>query len=107
MQEIFNFVKVNWQLISAICTFIVSVIIALIRKRPVNDIMSAIYDFAIYGINRFEAPGNGAEKKERVVKFIKDSLKNVFPGLNVKQYEKIIDKTIETILTTPQKKGSE
>ena len=105
MLEIFNFLKNNWELVAAVITLIISVIVSVLRKRPVNDIMSNIYDYCIYFINRFEEPGNGVHKKEKVVRFVKESLLNVFPKLDIGKYDSLINKTIEKILTTPQKKG--
>lgn len=106
MQEIFNFLKENWQLIAAVITLIVSVVVAIIRKKPVSDIAAEIAIFACYGIIDAERSGvPGEVKKARCIEYVKNRLLNSYPKLDVDKYTHEIDVVIETILTTPQKKG--
>lgn len=72
MQEIFNFLKENWQLIAAVITLIVSVVVAIIRKKPVSDIAAEIAIFACYGIIDAERSGvPGEVKKARCIEYVK------------------------------------
>ena len=54
MQEIFSFLKEYWQLIVAAMVFIVSVVIAIVRKRPINEICTHLYQWCIMAINAVE-----------------------------------------------------
>lgn len=106
MQEIFNFLKENWQLIAAVITLIISVVIAIIRKRPVESIYADLYDVAIDACIEAEKSANkGVDKMCAAVSYACNKLSAIYPGINVNKYMTLIAVLIERILTTPQKKG--
>lgn len=105
MQEIFNFLKNNWQLIVGVLTFIASVIVALIRKKPISSIYADLYDVAIDAcIEAEKSASKGFEKLSVAVSYACEKLRNIYPGLDVNKYMTLIALFIERILTTPQKK---
>ena len=110
MQEIFNFLKNNWQLIVGVLTFIASVIVAAIRKKPVNDVLSCIYMAAVKAVNSVETikvngePVSGKDKLNGALYMVARALEADFPNIQVSKYYSLIVSVIENILTTPQKK---
>lgn len=104
-----------WKEIISLLLFIGSIIIAIIRKKPVNDILSYIYEFAVKAVNDAEnfkvvigsgeSSMTGKGKLSFAVTKVREALKNNFPDLDVAAYEPLIVSIIEGILSTPQKKG--
>lgn len=78
MQEIFKFLSQYWQVILFCVLAVIIVVLLIVKGRPIQDILSNIYDYCIYAINRFECPGDGAKKKALVMDFVKASLRNLF-----------------------------
>lgn len=116
MQEIFKFLQLYWQVVLGVILFVVSFIIAIIRKKPVSDVLSSIYAFAVSAV--IEAEGmkvsadgssfsslNGKDKLSYAVNAVLSALHQVFPALDVKKYKPLVIDVIEELLTTPQKKG--
>lgn len=107
MQEIFNFVKNNWQLIVGVLTFIASVVVAAIRKRPISDVCTNLYKWCIEAINLVEASNisSGNSKLNEAIRLVRYAFERLYPGVNFSgTYEKTAEVFIEDILTTPQKK---
>ena len=106
MREIFNFLTDNWQYIVAVFTLVVSVIISLIRKRPVTDVYSAIYQWCLVAIEMAENTDlKGSEKMDYALGFVVQAFKARY-GSNTKLPCSLayIEMQIEQILELPQKK---
>lgn len=106
MQEVFDFVLSHYEAILSVVTLIVSIVVFILRKKPVDSIMTAIYLAAVEAINFSEATDlKGVEKLRYCVGMVEASLKRTYPGINPITYYGYIVDVIEGILSTPQKKG--
>ena len=102
----FQFIKNHYELIGAIITLIASIIILIIRKKPIDSLTQVIYDYAIKAVNLVEASGTvgSSEKLAFALKLVHTFLEETYPGIKVSSYDSLIIKTIEEILSTPHKK---
>lgn len=116
MKDIFEILKNNWQPIVAVLVLILSFILQLIKKKPINEIFSTLYELCIQAINDAEDVQyvnydgqnykvSGEDKLSRAVNYVKSSLMKLYPNINTAVYTETIKLIIEDILTTPQKKG--
>lgn len=106
MREIFNFIKENWQIITAVITFIVALVVALIRKKPIVDVYSRLYAWCVVAVNIAEKTSyKGSEKLDFALGIVYKFFEDNYPNVKGAQYENAIKVIIEQILTTPQKKG--
>lgn len=106
MREIFNWIFQNWRLVLEGVLLIASVVILIIKKKPINSIITAIYCASVEAIKVAELSDyKGKDKLNYCVGIVNASLKHSFPDLEVGTYYHLIVKTIEEILSTPQKKG--
>ena len=97
-----------WKEIISVVLFIASVVIALVRKKPVSDVISYIYEYCIEATKIAESTSkslHNLNKKEYAIEIVKDRLKKVFPNIDSFKYTNLISAFIEDILETPQKKG--
>lgn len=106
MQEVYNFISSHYELIISGITLIISVVMFIIRKKPITDIYSQLYAWCIAAVNITEKTNlKGQDKlfyaKDIVFNFIKDK----YPKLSADYYNHVISVIIEQILATPQKKG--
>lgn len=111
MLEIFNFLKANWQLIASIILIIISFILALVKKKPVQvvngilpGLLLVIPDYVIEAELKFPEPNQGLHKFHYVIGKSYDFIKSNFPGVIPDSYYGIISHFIESLLNTPQKK---
>lgn len=107
MQEIFNFIRENWQVIVSVITLIVSVVIAIVRKKPVTDIYSHILAWTIQAVKIAENTGlKGDEKLDYALGFIVEAFHSYY-GKDTKLPCSLayIENLVEQVLDTPQKKG--
>lgn len=105
-----NFIELlilYWKPIVGLLFTIVGFIIAIVKKRPLNDILTDIYYASIQAINYVESSGiTGPENKlATAINYVNEELIKKYPTLNVYRYSKLIVNTIEAILQTPHKKG--
>lgn len=106
MQEIFKFFQQYWQVVLGAILFVVSLIIAIIRKKPFVDIYSHLYACCLAAVNIAEKTAfKGSDKLDFALGIVYKFLEDVFPNVKGSQYEHTIKVIIEQILTTPQKKG--
>lgn len=106
MQEVYNWLLTNWRIVLEVVLLIVSVLIALFRKKPTEAILTAIYIGCVNAINSAECTKlKGKQKLEYAVGFVNKFLQECYPGINVGSHYGTIVRTIEEILSTPQKKG--
>lgn len=105
MKDVLNWCILHYRLlIDAVCILIV-VIVAIFKRRPVNSIITCIYLLAVDAIKIAENSGlKGQAKLKEAISYIREHLKNDFPGIDFNRYYFIAEKAIEEILTTPQKK---
>lgn len=96
-----------WKPIVGLLFTIVGFVIALIKKKPLNDILTDIYYASIKAVLYVENSGVvGPENKlASAINFVNDELIKKYPTLDVYKYSKLIIKVIEDLLSTPQKKG--
>lgn len=96
-----------WKPIVGLLFTIVGFIIALIKKRPVTTIVDDIYQYAVKAINYVENSGivGSDQKLAAAVQSVVYDLLKKYPTLDSDRYVKIIAAVIESILSTPQKKG--
>lgn len=110
MEVIKNIFINYWLLIVAAIIFILSFILQLFKKKPINSILDDIYKFAILAINETELYSmvdpnvKGESKLVMAVEYVLKWLQALYPDLNVNQYAGYVKDIIESILTTPQKK---
>lgn len=105
MREIFNFFIDNWNLIVSALVLIASVIISIIRKRPISSIYVDLYDVSIDACKEAENTAyKGSEKMSWAITYACSKLKAIYPEIRAEKYIVLIGALIERILSTPQKK---
>ena len=102
----FEFIKNHYELIGSIIVLIFSIVMFILKKKPINSLMQTIYDFSIKAVNLVEESGvsGSNEKLAFALKLIHTFLEETYPGIKVSSYDSLIIKTIEEILSTPHKK---
>lgn len=102
----FEFIKNHYELIGSIILVLVSFILALVKKRPVNSLTATLYDLCIKAVNLCESSNvvGSDEKLAFALKLVHTFLDEIYPGIKSSQYDSVIIKTIEEILSTPHKK---
>lgn len=99
-----------WKPIVGILFTIVGFIFALIKKKPVTDILSDIYTWCIEAVNDTEIYSNidpnvkGQDKLNHAIAFVNKKLISKYPTLDYVKYYFLIEQIIERILATPHKK---
>ena len=106
MQEVFNFISRHYELIISVITLIISVVIFIVRKKPINSVYSRIWSLAVSSIQITEAQchGSSKDKLSYCLDLIYSALLKEYPNLDITRYEIFIKCAIEIILSTPQKK---
>lgn len=110
MKDILELLINNWKLIAGFLFFLIGFIIAIIRKRPLNDILTDIYSWCLEAIKDTEIYSQvdpnfkGQEKLTSAINYVGKKLLTKYPTLNVSKYYFLIEKVIEDILSTPHKK---
>lgn len=107
MQEVFNFVLANWRLVLEVVLLIVSVVIFIVKKKPVNALLEILMSKCLEAVLYVEhLPGiKGEEKLSAAVAFVSDEMLKLYPDIDIMRYKRTIVSFIELILKTPQKKG--
>ena len=107
MQEIFDFILSHYEAILSVLTLIISVVVLILRKKPVNSVYQCIYELAISAVKAAEAEPNikGEVKLDFALDYVISCLKDKYPNLDIARYCAYIEYIIELILSTPQKKG--
>lgn len=106
MQEVFKFVFSHYEAILSVLTLIISVVVLIIRKRPVTDVYSCIYQWCIVAVGLAEKTGMaGAEKLDYALDFVIQAFHSRY-GNDTKLPCSVayIEMCIEQLLSTPQKK---
>ena len=109
-----------WKLILTAFFLLLSFILHLVKKKPLNDIISVLLPMCVSGIKYAESCDysdvfhKSEDKLSTAVGFVVCNLCDYFgldrTGKNVTRFDylrPLIKKLIEDILSTPQKKGSD
>lgn len=111
MEKVIAFVLENWKLIAFVLCLIAELVVFLVRKKPikvVDSVKEEIFGLLVAAIGSAEevfGQGHGVEKKELVLKAVKNHLEITHPEIDFANYEKLASEMVEFILSTPQKKG--
>lgn len=105
MQDIIYFISTHYRLIIEGVLLVVSVLFFILRKKPINDILSYIYQACLKATIDVENSGikGPDEKLAFCVEIVTNTLKVYFPGLDIKPYSALIVSIIELVLETPHK----
>lgn len=104
--NVWQFIVEYWELLLSAVTLIVSVIVLIVKKRPVTELTTAIYQCCVLAIGEAEKTDyKGDRKLQFAVDLVSTLLKARWPDIDVNKYVNLIVNTIESILSTPQKKG--
>lgn len=107
-----DFLRENWKLILEAVVLIASVILLIVKKKPVKvleGVINLLNRYVVSAINEAEATGlKGSDKKKYchdiLIGFAAASLGFDQERTN-RLYGEYVDVLIENILSTPQKKG--
>lgn len=111
MKQILDLLIQYWKPIVGLLFTIAGFIVALIKKKPIEDIYKYIYAYSILAVNYTEIDSiankdiKGEVKLGRAVEYVCNMLHDTYPTLDVNKYIFLIKNTIEEILCTPHKKG--
>ena len=110
LNQILDILIQYWKPIVGILFTIAGFIIALFKKKPINNILLDIFVFSIEAVNECEAVSKVNKmdpevKLARAVSYVSQKLVNFYPTIDVNLYIKSIEKIIEALLSTPHKKG--
>ena len=109
LDVILEFLKEHYDLILGCLSFIISVVILIVKKRPVFNNMDAIKEDILEVlpslIVQVENPGFGSGKKANVMELVKVYLEKKYHFYEFDTIKDFVGKAIENILETPQKKG--
>ena len=108
MSDVLIFLKIYYKEIVEISVLIISVVICLIRKRPVvnemDSIKKDILELLPVLIDDVEKNGHGEEKKNAVVAIAQKYVESHYKIKITPDLIAFISSSIESILLTPQKK---
>ena len=109
-----EFILNNLSTILTCVTIVLSVILIIVKRRPTTidefaEAVDSIFEFLPSAISKVEHPGDGALKKEKVFNYAIGLIER-FLGRSITEKERSIvsdriDRFIESVLETPQKKG--
>lgn len=106
---IFDFLKSYYKEIIEVLILIISVVIALIRKRPsyneIDTIKKDALDLLPSLISSVERDGHGAEKKQAVLDLLFAYLSKKYHFQKTDEMINYFSDVIENILSTPSKRG--
>lgn len=108
---IWNFIKDNWKLILEIVVLIVSVVMFIVRKKPVKVVDTIKQSICTWLPGIVSAAEGSGLKGQDKLKYAIDLLYNVFVSDYLtrdefdNKYLSFVTSQIEAILATPQKKG--
>ena len=104
----FDFIKDNWQLIASVITLICSLVIFILKKKPVMNEMDCILlkvmEKLPEWISQAESLKGAEVKKSLVIESVKKYVKDEFSINLPDSYVALVGSYIENILLTPQKK---
>lgn len=113
MKEVLEFIKANWQLIVAALVFILSFILQLFKKKPINNIFQSLFEACLYGLSLAEKEypvgthgKYSLEKMETALDHAASYLYLQYPDVDFDYFDKTCRTIIEAVLSTPQKGGS-
>lgn len=111
MKDFLQFLIIYWKPIVGFLFTIIGFIIALVKKKPMTDIFTDIYDWSIRAVNLVEADSlinpdlKGDLKLSRAVSLVLSWIHDKYPTIDENRYFLAIQQIIEGLLSTPHKKG--
>ena len=107
MQDLYNFICAHYETIISVVLTIISVVVFILRKKPLNDVSTNLYKWCIEAINSVESSNidGSSHKLNTAIRLVRYAFERYYIGYNFSNYEKIAESYIESILSTPQKKG--
>lgn len=108
MSDFLNFVQQHWEMILSIFLSLLSVLFYILKKRPIWNKVSTIYQAILEKLPVFiqivEKEGHGSEKLMTVLGLVKTYLQEAYKFNNFDEIRPWVVNAIESILSTPQKK---
>ena len=112
MEKVLVWFLDHWEMVSSAIVFLITLIIAICRKKPASSIYDLIKSYLASFIPQLivsvEVPGNGSSKKEAVMKAglsaVQGKLGRSLTADERSYWELYLSTLIESILATPQKK---
>lgn len=105
---VIDFIVKYWDIIVSLVMVIASLVLALIKKKPVlnemDNILLKVLDKLPEWINSAETLKGADVKKSLVLESVKKYVSNEFSVILPQSYIDFIGSKIEDILSTPQKK---
>lgn len=108
MEKVLYFIIHNWRDIAAVCVFIISVVIAIIRKKPsmnwLDNILVYVEGLLPKLIRDAEVLSDGESKMALVLRSVQESVKKKYGITLSEEVLARVKEMVEEILSTPQKK---
>lgn len=103
---VIDFVKANWMWLIEVLTLLIVTLITIFKKKVkvISDVKGEILQVLPTFIAAVERDGDGPMKMREVIDMTTAFLQRIYPGIQVKSYISFIRKSVEAILTTPEKK---
>lgn len=111
MEKFVEFVIAHWDLILSVAVFILSFILALLKKKPVEVVESLkgmLMQLLPYWINEAEVKFPGESRGLEKINYVVDKAQSWFNEQGFKFgifYNSFVRDQVEQILSTPKKKG--
>lgn len=103
-----DFLKDHWEMLLSIFLFCLSLILSLLRKKPVWNKIETMYCDVLERLPVFidlvEKSGHGSEKLATVLTLVKSYLQKEFKFNDFEMIKSWVVAQIESILSTPQKR---
>lgn len=104
----FEFIKNHYELIAAVVLVLVSIILTIIKKKPVLNKIDEVKAYILEAlpgiIKEVECPGHGIDKKLLVLNSIKLLIATKYNFYDFESLKMFVSEAIENILSTPTKK---
>lgn len=106
MQEVFDFIFSHYEAILSVLTLIISIVIFIIRKKPVNGLNDLLQAFVSNAVKLAEVQPDikGNDKLEFALNYVYEHILRLYPDLDIGKYRSYIVYLIEDYLSTPHKK---
>lgn len=108
-QIVLNFIIQYWKEILTVLGIIITVVLYLVKRRPKVNLLDTIKEDVLellpVLINKVECDGNGQRKKTAVVELVNKYLQKKYQVQLSPYLADWLSDAIESILTTPTKKG--
>ena len=101
-----EFILTYWKQILDVVSILFCLIFFFLKKKPLGNVFAMIFRYCLAAVMMAEEhPVKGQEKLDLAVEAVKELILEEYPTLNFDKYRKYVVGCIESILSTPQKKG--